>query len=150
MADKNDESEKQGVLLYYKYTHSPIEDLDHLYTFYESNCSSLGLLGRVRIAPQGVNVTVGGKLSSLESHIDALLQVKNGLFHGTDFKLASCDEPLNDEVAKECGFTSLSIRIVKELVTLSSNPLLKSPPISNAGKHLSAAEFHSVLQSAGM
>ncbi|KAJ8447094.1 hypothetical protein Cgig2_022823 [Carnegiea gigantea] len=149
MADKNDESEKQGVLLYYKYTHSPIADLDHLYTFYESNCSSLGLLGRVRIAPQGVNVTVGGKLSSLGSHIDALLQVKNGLFHGTDFKLASCDEPLNDEVAKECGFTSLSIRIVKELVTLSSNPLLKSPPISNAGKHLSAAEFHSVLQSAG-
>jgi len=150
MADKNDESEKHAVLLYYKYTHSPIEDLNNLYIFYESNCTSLGLLGRVRIAPQGVNVTVGGKLSSLESHIDALLKVNNGLFHGTDFKLASCDEPLNDEVAKECGFTCLSIRIVKELVTLTSNPLLKSPSIVNAGRHLSATEFHSVLQSAGM
>ena len=143
-------AEKHGVLLYYKYTNPAIEDLNQLLTFYESNCSSLGLLGRVRIAPQGVNVTVGGKFSSLKSHIDALLKLNDGLFHGTDFKLASCDEPLNDKVARECGFTFLSIRIVKELVTLSSNTLLKSLSISNAGTHLSAAEFHSVLQSAGM
>lgn len=37
----------------------------------------------------------------------------------------------------------------QELVSLSSYPLLKSPDISNAGKHLSAADFHSVLQNAG-
>lgn len=35
-------------------------------------------------------------------------------------------------------------------MTLSSHPLLKSPEISNAGKHLSAAEFHSILQNAGI
>lgn len=34
-------------------------------------------------------------------------------------------------------------------MTLSCNPLIKSPEISDAGKHLSAAEFHSVLQKAG-
>jgi hypothetical protein len=38
----------------------------------------------------------------------------------------------------------------QELVTLSSHPLLKSPEISNAGIHLSAVEFHSALQSAGI
>ncbi|GAB4835665.1 Rhodanese-like domain-containing protein 6 [Ancistrocladus abbreviatus] len=145
-AKQEDRQEEHGVLLYYKYT-PPIEDLDQLYEFYESNCSSLGLLGRVRLSPQGVNVTVGGRLSSLEKHIVAVKG--NNLFEGTDFKLASCDEPLSDKVAKECGFTSLSIRIVKELVTLSSNPLLKTPSISNAGRHLSAVEFHSFLQSAG-
>lgn len=37
---------------------------------------------------------------------------------------------------------------LQELVTFSTCPLLKSPDISNAGKHLSAAEFHSFLQSA--
>ena len=37
----------------------------------------------------------------------------------------------------------------QELVTLSSDPLLKSPEISNAGRHLSAAEFHSALQGTG-
>ncbi|KAM7474322.1 hypothetical protein LguiB_021565 [Lonicera macranthoides] len=145
MADCKDEGEEYGVLLYYKYAHIP--DLQDLFTFYDSNCNSLSLLGRVRLAPHGVNVTVGGKLSSLEKHIAAVKL--NCLFEGTDFKLASCHQPSNDRVAKECGFTSLSIRIVKELVTFSSHPLLKSPEISDAGRHLSAVEFHSALQNAG-
>ncbi|GAB2287267.1 hypothetical protein Dimus_021649 [Dionaea muscipula] len=143
---RGDSRGKQGVLLYYKFTPA-IENLSGLYNFYESNCSSLGLLGRIRLSSQGVNVTIGGKLSSLEKHIASVKE--NSLFDGTDFKLASCDEPLSDKVAKECGFTSLSIRIVKELVTLSSNPLFKPPDVSDAGRHLSAAEFHSVLQNAG-
>ncbi|XP_010553714.1 PREDICTED: rhodanese-like domain-containing protein 6 [Tarenaya hassleriana] len=140
-----EEEEPYGVLLYYKYTSIPA--LSELASFYESNCSSLGLLGRVRLSPHGVNVTVGGRLAALEEHIDALKL--NPLFEGTDFKLASCHHPLNNKVAQECGFTSLSIRVVEELVTFSPCPLLKSPEISNAGKHLSAAEFHSVLQNAG-
>ncbi|KAL8170783.1 hypothetical protein V2J09_022587 [Rumex salicifolius] len=136
-------AEEYGVLLYYKYT-PPIEDLNALYHFYHSNCTSLSLLGRVRLSPHGVNV--GGNLSALEAHISAVKE--NRLFDGTDFKLASCTQPLNDKVAEECGFTSLSIRIVKELVTLSSNPLLKLPTVSNAGKHLSAIEFHSIVSAA--
>ncbi|KAK6143841.1 hypothetical protein DH2020_024189 [Rehmannia glutinosa] len=143
---ENENEKDYGVLLYYKYTAVP--DLQNLFDFYHSNCTSLSLLGRVRISSHGVNVTVGGRLRALEEHIEAVKS--NALFEGTDFKLASCLEPLNDQVAKECGFTSLSVRIVKELVTLSSHPLLKSPEISNAGRHLSAAEFHSVLQNAGI
>ncbi|KAH7521052.1 hypothetical protein JRO89_XSUnG0123600 [Xanthoceras sorbifolium] len=143
--NNNPDPNQYGVLLYYQY--ATISDLQSLLAFYESNCNSLGLLGRVRLAPHGVNVTVGGKLSSLETHIDAVKAIS--LFEGTDFKLASSHHPLNDKVAHECGFTSLSIRIVKELVTLSSHPLLNPPDISNAGRHLSAVEFHSLLQSAG-
>ncbi|KAF4347253.1 hypothetical protein G4B88_015763 [Cannabis sativa] len=139
------QEEDHGVLLYYKYAQIP--DLDHLLAFYNSNCTSLHLLGRVRLSPLGVNVTVGGKMCSLKKHISDV--ESNSLFHGTDFKLAACPRPLNNKVAKECGFTSLSIRIVKELVTLHSNPQLKPPEISDAGKHLSAAEFHSALQKAG-
>ncbi|KAK4852801.1 hypothetical protein QYF36_027168 [Acer negundo] len=90
---------------------------------------------------------VGGQLSSLESHIDAVKAIS--LFEGTDFKLVSSHQPLNYKVAHECGFTSLSVLIVKELVTLSSHPLLNPPDISNAGRHLSAVEFNSLLQSAG-
>ncbi|CAK8572538.1 unnamed protein product [Lathyrus sativus] len=141
----NKTTDQYGVLLYYKYVDIP--NLNDLLTFYRSNCSSLSLLGRVRLSSHGVNVTVGGNLSSLEQHIEAL-KANSALFHGTDFKLATCHHPLNDDVAKECGFTSLSIRIVKELVTLSSHPLLKSPEISNAGRHLSALEFHSTLHNA--
>ncbi|XP_062081815.1 rhodanese-like domain-containing protein 6 isoform X2 [Humulus lupulus] len=140
-----EDDEEHGVLLYYKYAQIP--DLDDLLAFYNSNCSALHLLGRVRLSPLGVNVTVGGKMCSLKKHISAV--ESNSLFHGTDFKLATSPRPLNNKVAKECGFTSLSIRIVKELVTLHSNPLLKPPEISDAGKHLSATEFHSALQIAG-
>ncbi|RZC65838.1 hypothetical protein C5167_009530 [Papaver somniferum] len=40
------------------------------------------------------------------------------------------------------------LAVGKELVTFSLQPLLESPAISNAGRHLSAAEFHSVLHGA--
>ncbi|WCJ43072.1 tRNA uridine(34) hydroxylase [Euphorbia peplus] len=136
--------DEYGVLLYYKYAIIP--DLTSLLSFYQSNCSSLSLLGRVRLSPNGVNVTVGGTLSSLENHIAAVQSIT--FFDGTDFKLASSHYPLDDKVAHECGFASLSIRVVKELVTFSPFPLLNPPDVSSAGKHLSAVEFHSLLHTA--
>jgi len=83
-------------------------------------------------------------MTALEKHIAEMSS--NTLFEGTDFKLASCEDPVDERVARECGFTSLSVRVVKELVTLCSNPTSAPPEISSAGRHLSAAEFHSVLQ----
>lgn len=61
---------------------------------------------------------VGGKLSALEEHIAAAKS--NCLFQGTDFKLASAHHPLNDKVSQECGFTSLSIRVVEVLLPFFS------------------------------
>jgi hypothetical protein len=46
-------------------------------------------------------------------------------------------------------FNNTTLPCYQELVTLNSDPLLKSPEISNAGIHLSAVEFHSALQTAG-
>ncbi|KAL5700337.1 Rhodanese-like domain-containing protein 6 [Ranunculus cassubicifolius] len=137
---------EEGVVLYYKYVDVP--NLEDLHAFYHSNCNSLNLRGRVRLAPNGVNVTVGGKLCCLEDHIAAVKS--NPLFQGTDFKLQSCDSinHANSQIVKDSGFDSLSIRIVKELVTFSSRPLQKVPVISNAGRHLSAVEFNSILQTA--
>lgn len=71
----------------------------------------VGIMCLLLIWVSTFRVQVGGKLRALKKHIEAL--ETNSLFGGTDFKLASCREPLNDQVAKECGFTSLSIRIVK-------------------------------------
>ena len=109
--------DKYGVLLYYKYAEIP--NLDDLLTFYHSNCSSLSLLGRVRLSSHDVNVTVsvpfissfilfipnsllftqvGGNLSSLKNHIEALKAYRT-LFHHTDFKLDTCHHPLNNKVA---------------------------------------------------
>ncbi|XP_037432984.1 rhodanese-like domain-containing protein 6 [Triticum dicoccoides] len=134
-----------GVLLYYKYADVP--DAPALAAFYESRCRALALVGRVRVGPDGVNATLGGRMAALEKHIEEMSS--NSLFDGTDFKLASCEDPIDERVARECGFTSLSVRLVKELVTLCSNPSLTTPDISFAGRHLSASEFHSVLQTVG-
>ncbi|KQJ86306.1 rhodanese-like domain-containing protein 6 isoform X4 [Brachypodium distachyon] len=136
---------RYGVLLYYKYAEVP--DAPALAAFYEARCRALALVGRVRVGPDGVNATLGGRMAALEKHIEEMSS--NSLFDGTDFKLASCEEPVDERVARECGFTSLSVRLVKELVTLCSNPSLTTPEISLAGRHLSAADFHSVLQSVG-
>ncbi|KAG5121955.1 hypothetical protein AAZX31_14G132800 [Glycine max] len=88
--------DKYDVLLYYKYVEIP--NLNDLLTFYHSNCSSLSLLGRVRLSSHDVNVTVGGNLSSLKNHIEALKAYRT-LFHHTDFKLDTCHHPLNNKVA---------------------------------------------------
>ncbi|GJN35210.1 hypothetical protein PR202_gb23959 [Eleusine coracana subsp. coracana] len=136
------DGDRYGVLLYYKYAEIP--DAAALAAFYEANCRDLALVGRVRVGPDGVNATLGGRMAALEKHIVEMSS--NSLFEGTDFKLASCEDPVDERVARECGFTSLSVRVVKELVTLCSNPTLAPPEISSAGRHLSAAEFHSVLQ----
>jgi hypothetical protein len=52
-------------------------------------------------------------MPALEKHIEEMSS--NNLFDGTDFKLASCDDPVDGRVARECGFTSLSVRLVKVL-----------------------------------
>lgn len=54
--EQQQQQEQYGVLLYYKYTEIP--DLNSLLSFYNSNCTSLTLLGRVRLSLHGVNVTV--------------------------------------------------------------------------------------------
>eukprot|EP01018_Ginkgo_biloba_P025676 Gb_11083 [translate_table: standard] len=139
-----EQKEEQGVLLYYKYVTIP--DPATVVDWFRNDCTALGLLGRVRVASNGINVTVGGKMASLEKHIAAV--DLDPLFKGCDFKLAPCQHTIDQRIAKECGFTSLSVRVVKEVVTLGFHPLLKSPSIADAGKHLSANEFHSVLQMA--
>lgn len=137
--------EEYGVLLYYNYTKIP--NLNDLYTFYTTNCTALSLLGRIRLAPHGVNATIGGQPSALKHHITALIS-QNPSFKSTDFKLSTSTKPTNTKLSQETGFTSLSIRIVKELVTFTSHPLPNPPEIHNAGQHLSAREFHSVLETA--
>jgi hypothetical protein len=54
-------------------------------------------------------------MAALEKHIAAMSS--DNLFEGTDFKLASCEDPMDEKVARECGFTSLSVRVVKVLVS---------------------------------
>lgn len=55
-------------------------------------------------------------MTALEKHIEVLRS--DSLFEGTDFKLASCDGSSNERIARECGFTDLSVRVVKVIFFL--------------------------------
>ncbi|EFJ04668.1 hypothetical protein SELMODRAFT_270132 [Selaginella moellendorffii] len=147
-----DASKGQGVLLYYKFVTLP--DPEATRDWFERSCSSLALLGRIRIAPGGVNVTVGGSMESLREHIDAV--ARQELFQGCDFKLAACSRPMDRDAAASCGLDSLSVRLVEQSffrffgflgnrVTLGVFP---SPSLANAGKHLSPEQFHGMLDQA--
>ncbi|KAJ7563540.1 hypothetical protein O6H91_03G114500 [Diphasiastrum complanatum] len=147
MAMDKEGEQQQGVLLYYKFVSVP--DPDQVRQWFQDLCSSLSLLGRVRVSPDGVNVTVGGTMACLRKHINAVEQ--HPLFNECDFKLAESSNPINAnaKLAVECGFDSLSVRLVKELVTLGLHPSLTTPSIKSAGKHLLPQEFHQILQSIG-
>lgn len=63
--------------------------------------------------------------------------------------VAAFNKPLRFVMMSSLILIYLLSSCAQELVTFSCHPLLKSPNVSNAGRHLSAAEFHSVIQHAG-
>jgi predicted sulfurtransferase len=98
--------EAEGVLLYYAYRdlrqcQAEVRD------WYETLCQRQGLVGRVRVALDGLNVTVGGSLASLRQHIDAV-EERFGRKGGApiDFKLAESHGRKNTSAALQ------SVRLV--------------------------------------
>jgi hypothetical protein len=60
-------NDEEGVLLYYKFVE--IGDPNEIKTWLFDLSTSLGLLGRIRVAPDGINVTVGISMDVFELHI---------------------------------------------------------------------------------
>lgn len=86
--------------------------------FYEKSCGDLNLCGRVRVAKDGVNATLGGSLSALGLHID---QVRNDrVLQGTDidYKLAPSSGPRSSTSTADSGFDQLAVNLEDEVVTL--------------------------------
>eukprot|EP00638_Chattonella_subsalsa_P003553 CAMPEP_0117755616 /NCGR_PEP_ID=MMETSP0947-20121206/13557_1 /TAXON_ID=44440 /ORGANISM="Chattonella subsalsa, Strain CCMP2191" /LENGTH=458 /DNA_ID=CAMNT_0005574983 /DNA_START=64 /DNA_END=1439 /DNA_ORIENTATION=+ len=123
MAD-NDNGE---VLLYYKYIN--IDDPDGISEWQRSLCTEHGIRGRIRIAAEGINGTVGGSHEAIAAYERAMKQ--HQLFNDIQFKRSpgSADD-----------FDDLMIRTCKEIVSLGIDP--KRLTVTEGGKHLSPQEFH--------
>lgn len=74
-----------------------------------------------------------------------MFKENNGVFEGIDFKFVFCDELLNDDVVRECGFIFLFIWIVKELVIFGVNLFLKFFFILKVGRYFLVVEFYFVF-----
>ncbi|KAK9843948.1 hypothetical protein WJX81_000209 [Elliptochloris bilobata] len=125
----------------------PRTEREVLQRWYEEGCTSLALYGRVRMAFDGVNVTVGGTLADLEHHV-AVARAHQWLGEDVDYKLAISQGPCSPQAASESGFNTLSIALCKEVVSLGGAPLDLGVLAAAAAPHVTPQEFHALLERA--
>lgn len=118
------------ILLYYKYVNipNPIE----IQKWQKELCSRLGLTGRILLAHEGINGTVGGSKQATEAYIQAMNE--HPLFGNIDFKTA----PGGSE-----AFPRMKISIKKEIVNLGIDP--EKLTVKDTAEHLSPQQIHDLL-----
>ncbi|HEX8350194.1 MAG TPA: rhodanese-related sulfurtransferase [Hymenobacter sp.] len=113
------------VLLYYCY--SPIEDAEAFREEHHRLCLRLNLLGRIIVAPEGLNGTVSGLTADCEEYMRIVKA--DPRFAALEFKI--------DEVPAHT-FQKLHVRVKPEIVHSS---LRHVRPHERTGQHLSPQEF---------
>lgn len=118
------------ILLYYKFV--PIENPDVFAKEHLDFCRSLELLGRIIIAPEGINGTLSGTVLQTEAYIKKMH--RDSRFANMEFKIDASDEHV---------FKRLSAKARKEIVTFG---LDRIDPTQLTGKYLEPSEFYNALQ----
>jgi len=128
----------QKVILYYAFT--PLEDPEAIRLWQQGLAESLGLLGRVIIAPHGINGTLGGSLPSLKKYVSATKKYPG--FKKIDFKWS-------DGTGNE--FPRLSIKTKNELVAFGypHEIAVDKNGVINGGKHIKPYEVNQLVESRG-
>ena len=128
----------QKVILYYAFT--PLEDSEEIRLWQQGIAESLGLRGRVIIAPHGINGTLGGSLPSLKKYVSATKKYPG--FKSIDFKWS-------DGTGKE--FPRLSIKTKTEIVAFGSPQeiVVDRNGVVNGGKHIKPYEVNKLVESRG-
>ncbi len=118
------------ILLYYKYV--DIQYPEQIRKWQHALCQSLDLKGRIILAHEGINGTVGGSDESIQRYIEAMKA--HPLFSDIDFK------------ASEGGaenFPRLRVVVKKEIVRLDLDTTEYSP--KNGGIYLTPEQAHTFL-----
>lgn len=118
------------ILLYYKYVH--LDEPGAILKWQTRLCKKLGLTGRIIIATEGINGTVGGSHEATQAYIDAMNEHHS--FGGIDFKEAPGDETF---------FPRMRVVIKDEIVRLGVDP--SKVTVKDGGKHLKPKEVHDLL-----
>ena len=119
------------ILLFYKYIR--IDYPKQIWKEQRDLCDSLGLKGRIFLATEGINGTVGGSVEAVEQYKKAMLA--HPLFAQTDFK----ESPGGAD-----DFPRMQITIKNEIVALDLDQEQYNTSI--AGQHLSPQETHELLK----
>lgn len=119
------------VLLYYQYVR--IEDPEAFAAEHRQLCKRLNLLGRILVAPEGLNGTVSGLTSHCQMYMNAL---------HADPRFASMVFKVDEAV--DHTFRKMKVKVKPELVTLRLEDDVD--PNEQTGRRLSPAEFRAALE----
>src|SRR5690606_15740840 len=116
------------TLLYYCY--SPIENAEQFAADHLEFCKSLGLVGRIIVAEEGLNGTVSGTVEACKAYMDTIYA--DGRFNHTEFKIDEVEEP---------SFIKMHCRYKPEIVHSGLRDPKEIDPTKKTGKHLEPKEF---------
>lgn len=118
------------VLLYYCYCE--VKNAKLICQWQKELCLKLHLTGKIRVATEGINGTVGGTKTATKLYIKAMLS------HPT-FKIMQAQDFKKSEGGADC-FLDLRVGVYKEIVPMGVDPDAISYRL--AGIHLEPEEFH--------
>ncbi|KAM9368009.1 thiosulfate sulfurtransferase/rhodanese-like domain-containing protein 2 [Phaethornis superciliosus] len=124
-------SKKGEVLLYYCYCE--VKNPEKLCDWQKALCQHLHLTGKVRVASEGINGTVGGSKVATNLYIEAMLSQPL-------FKDILCREDFKSSAGGAHCFPDLRVGVFKEIVPMGIDPKIVS--YKETGIHLSPQEFH--------
>ncbi|XP_076996098.1 thiosulfate sulfurtransferase/rhodanese-like domain-containing protein 2 isoform X2 [Tamandua tetradactyla] len=123
------------VLLFYCY--HDLDDPHWLCTWQMALCRQLHLTGKVRIATEGINGTVGGSRLATRLYVEAMLSCPF-------FKGYLCKDDFKTSRGGAHCFPELRVGVFEEIVPLGISPSQIS--YKKPGIHLSPAEFHKEVE----
>lgn len=121
------------VLLYYCYC--DVAEPNAICAWQRSLCEKLHLTGKVRVATEGINGTVGGTCAATDIYINAMCSHPVFKMQKEDFKMS--------DGGAEC-FTELKVGVYREIVPMGVDPEVVSYHL--AGTHLEPEEFHKEVE----
>ncbi|XP_068090422.1 thiosulfate sulfurtransferase/rhodanese-like domain-containing protein 2 isoform X2 [Hyperolius riggenbachi] len=124
-------SEPGEVLLYYRYC--DVIDPQWLCDWQRSLCQMLHLTGKIRIATEGINGTVGGSQFSTKTYINTMLSFPL-------FKNNMCLEDFKTSEGGAHCFPDLRVGVFQEIVPLGVDP--EKIRYKETATHLSPEIFH--------
>lgn len=122
---------KYQTLLYYCYTQ--VDQAEQFAADHLKFCKSLGLVGRIIVAEEGLNGTVSGTIEACKRYMESIHA--DTRFAHTEFKIDEVDSP---------SFIKMHVRAKDEIVNsgVKTNP--EVDPRRATGKHLKPAEFEAM------
>ena len=118
------------TLLYYKYV--AIEDPELFQDEHLAFCKTLGIKGRIIVAPEGLNGTVSGTKEQCDQYMKAIK--RDHRFSDMAFKV--------DEV-EDISFNKIFVRYKKEIVHSSLGDV---DPVKQTGEHVSPSKLKEMMQ----